>query len=226
MRILNLWQSNWFFSLKSKLTLAFLAISIIPLAIVISLTFFQFQETIRSQASNELIVARDLKTKQVEFYLQQIEQDIKLVAQLPYVKTAIQQLDIEVRGRGLEQVRHMGFLGRPDLFYLDAYHPYAVYHAKYHAFFQELVKIKGYKDVWLVSPKGDIIYTFAKRDDFATHLFQASAQNRLPVQLVTNLLASADKGQMEMQMTDYGIYPPAGETPVSFLGFQFWIKKE
>ena len=203
-------------SLKSKLILSFLAISIIPLAVVVSLAYLQFQEALRSQASNQLIVERDLKLKQVQSYLRQIEQDIKLVAGLPYVKTAIQQLEIGVGAQGLNQVRQMGFLGRPDLFYLEAYHPYAVYHAKYHAFFRELVKTKGYADIWLVSPKGDIIYSYAKRKDFATNLFKAPFQNTLPTQLFQSLLAHPKTGQV--QMTDFGSYPPAGDIPVSFIG--------
>ncbi len=209
-------KNTLLYSLKGKLILSFLAFSIIPLAVVVTMAFFQFQEALRSQTSNQLTVVRDLKTRQVENYLRQIEQDIKLVAGLPYVKTGIQQLEISVRGLGLNQVRQMGFLGRPDLFYLQAYNPYAVYHAKYHAFFRELVKTKGYEDIWLVSPEGDIVYTFAKRDDFATNLFEAPYQDTLPAQLIRYLLANDESGQM--QMTDYGPYPPAGDMPVSFIG--------
>jgi methyl-accepting chemotaxis protein len=194
----RLFEKRWFYSLKSKLILSFLAISIIPLTAVVTLAYLQFQESLRSQASNQLVVVRDLKVKQVRSYLRRIEQDINLVAQLPYVKTAIQQLEIGVRGQGLNQVRQMGFLGRPDLFYLAAYHPYAVYHAKYHAFFRELVQTKGYADIWLVSPEGDIIYTFAKRDDFATNLLQAPNQDTPPVRLFQNLLAKAETGRVQM----------------------------
>ena len=164
------------YSLKGKLILSFLAFSIIPLAALVTLAFLQFQDALRSQASNQLTTVRDLKIKQVQTYLNQNEQDIKLVAGLPNVKTAIQQLAISVRSQGLDQVRQMGFLGRPDLYYLEAYHPYAVYHAKYHAFFRELVLTKDYTDIWLVTPDGDIIYTFAKRDDFAVNLLKAPFQ--------------------------------------------------
>jgi signal transduction histidine kinase/HAMP domain-containing protein/ActR/RegA family two-component response regulator len=204
------------YSLKSKLIFSFLAISIIPLAAVVTLAYLQFQEALRSQASDKLIVVRDLKIRQVESYLRRIKQDIKLVAQLPNVKMAIQQLEIGVRAQGLNQVRQMGFLGHPNLFYLEAYNPYAVYHSKYHAFFRELVETKGYEDIWLVSPEGDIIYTFAKRNDFATNLFKAPQHDPLPAQLLRNLLVNADIGQV--QMTDFGPYSPAGTIPVSFIG--------
>jgi PAS domain S-box-containing protein len=209
-------KNRLLYSLKSKLILSFLAISIIPLTAVVTLAYLQFQEALCSQASNQLIVMRDLKVEQVQNYLHRIEQDIKLVAGLPYVKTAIEQLEIGVGGQGLNQVRHMGFLGRPDLFYLEAYHPYAVYHAKYHAFFRELVQTKGYADIWLVSPKGDIIYTVEKRNDFATNLLKGPYQNTLPTRLFQSLIANAGNGQV--QMTDFGSYPPAGDIPVSIIG--------
>jgi signal transduction histidine kinase/HAMP domain-containing protein len=204
------------YSLKGKLILSFLAFSIIPLATVVTVAFFQFQEALRLQTSNQLTIVRDLKIKQVETYLNQTEQDIMLVAGLSYVKTAIQLLTIGVRAQGLNQVRQMGFLGHPDLFYLAAYHPYAVYHAKYHAFFRELVQTKAYTDIWLVSPEGDIIYTFAKKDDFATNLFETPHQATPPAQMVRNLLAHTDSTQV--QMTDYVAYAPAGDLPLSFIG--------
>ncbi len=207
---------GWFFSLKSKLVLSYLAISIIPLAAVVTLAFFQFQEALRSQASNQLVVVRDLKIKQVETYLHQIEQDIKLVAQLPEVKTATRQLQIGVRRQGLAQVGELGMPGHPDLHSSGTDSPHSVDHAKYHAFFAELAQTKGYEDVWLVSPAGDIIYSFAKRDDFATNLLRSPDPDSPPAELFMDLLANAETGQV--QMTDYGAYPPAGDHPVSFVG--------
>ncbi len=204
------------YSLRAKLILSFLAFSIVPLATVVTLAFFQFQEALRAQTSGQLIIARDLKIKQVETYLHEIKQHIKLVAGLPYVKTAIQQLATGVEGQGLNQVRQIGFLGRPDLYHLKVYHPYAVYHAKYHAFFRELMQTKSYTDIWLVSPEGDILYTFAKRDDFATNLFKAPYHDTVPARLIRNLLAGTRSDRM--QMTDFAAYAPAGDLPVSFIG--------
>lgn len=209
-------KSRLLYSLKTKLILSFLAISIIPLAAVVTLAYLQFQDALRSQASNQLIVMRDLKATQVQTYLHRIGQDIKLVAGLPYVKTAIEQLEIGVGGQGLNQVRQLGFLGRPDLYYLEAYHPYGVYHAKYHAFFRELMQTKGYADIWLVSPKGDIIYTVEKRNDFATNLLKGPYQGTLADRLFRRLTADHENGRV--QMTDFGPYPPAGDIPVSFIG--------
>ncbi len=120
-------ENRVLYSIKSKLIFSFLTISIIPLAAVISLAYLQFQEALRSQTSNQLIAVRDLKAKQVQTYLSQIEQDIKLMAKLPDVKTAMQQLEIGVSSQGLMQVRKMGFFGHPEMFYQEAYHPYAVY---------------------------------------------------------------------------------------------------
>jgi len=215
-RIHRFFYDQLVYSLRGKLIVLFLAISIIPLAAVVMLAFFQFQETLRLQTSNQLVTVRDLKIQQVQTYLRRVEQDIKLVAELPNVKTAIQQLEIGARGQGLNQIRHMGFLGRPDLFYLEVYNPYAVYHAKYHAFFRELIQTKGYADVWLVSTEGDIIYSFAKRNDFATNLFQHPYKNATTAKLFRRMMDGA--GPNRVVLTDYTIYQPAGADPVSFIG--------
>jgi signal transduction histidine kinase/CheY-like chemotaxis protein/HAMP domain-containing protein len=203
-------------TLKSKLVLSFLAIAIIPLLIVAALAFYQFQRAMHAQTADRLITVRDLKVNQIQTYLNGIEQDVKLVAGLPYVITAIQQLEIGARGQGLAQVRAMGFLGHPDLLYLQAYNPYAVYHAKYHAFFRKMAQNKGYADLWLVSLKGDILYTCEKRDDFATNLGNGPYKASYASDLMKELFADADADHV--QMTDYALFPPAGRTPVFFVG--------
>ena len=203
-------------TLKSKLVLSFLAIAIIPLLIVSSLAFFKFQRALHAQTADRLVTVRDLKVNQIQSYLNEIAQDVKLMAGLPYVVTAVQQLEIGARGQGLAQVRAMGFLGHPDLLYLQAYNPYAVYHAKYHAIFRKVVQTKAYADLWLVSRNGDILYTCQKRDDFATNLRDGPYKASLASGLVTELFADTKADQV--QMTDYAFFPPAGQTPVLFVG--------
>jgi PAS domain S-box-containing protein len=222
MKVINLgpigrfFENNRFRSLKSNLILLFLAISIIPLVVVVSVALLQSQNALRAQASQQLVAVRNLKVKQVETYVHQIEQDVQLVADLEIVKSATQQLELGMRGQGLASVRALGYLGHPELFSLESYNPYAVYHRQYHAFFSELAQNKGYADVWLVTSEGDIIYSSAKRDDFATNLLEGPYRDTAPARLFQDLLGQSEAGQV--QMTDYALYAPAGDIPVGFAG--------
>jgi GAF domain-containing protein/HAMP domain-containing protein len=209
-------ENNRMGSLKSNLILLFLAISIIPLVVVVSVAFVQSQNALRAQASQQLVAVRNLKVKQVETYLHQIEQDVQLVADLEIVASAAQQLDLGVRGQGLASVRALGYLGHPELLSLEIYNPYAIYHRQYHAFFSQLAQNKGYADVWLVTPEGDIIYSSAKRDDFATNLLEGPYRDTAPARLFQNLISQNEAGQV--QMIDYAPYAPAGDIPVGFAG--------
>ncbi|MBF0224452.1 MAG: response regulator [Desulfobacterales bacterium] len=205
-----------FASLKIRLIFFFLIISIVPFVLVVMLAFFQSQEALQTQAYNQLVAVRNLKAKQVEMYLKNIEQDIQFVARLPNISKAIEQLEIAARGQGLAQVRESGFLGNPDMLYLNTYNSYSIYHGSHHHFFSELVQTRGYSDVWLVSLEGDIIYSYAKRDDFATNLKKGHYKDTHAAKLIENILANMKDGHVHF--SDYQYYAPAGNLRMNFVG--------
>ncbi len=186
--------------------------SVVPLLLAVSVSIYHSQEALRAQAVNHLTAVRNLKARQVETYLAGIAEDIRLVSRLPNVIKAVQQLEIAAEGLGLDQVRKLGFLGRPDLHFLTYYDPYSIYHGMHHAFFGALAGARGYADVWLVSLTGDLIYSYAKREDFGTVLLDGPAA---PARLIRDLTAAPDD---RVILTDYRPYPPANNARMSFVG--------
>lgn len=213
-----------FASLKSKLIVSFSAISILPLLAAALFSFYQSRSALHNQAADQLAAVRNLKASQVEAYLHSIQEDIRLMARLPNVCEAVQRLEIAVSGVGLEQIRQAGFLGRPDLMFLPTYNPYSIHHALYHAFFSELVQTKRYADVFLVTSKGDLVYSYAKHDDFAANLLSEPFSKTPAAELFKVLVA--DESPDRFHMSDYAPYAPADNALRSFAGIPILDKNE
>src|SRR3546814_17761096 len=47
---------------------------------------------------------------------------------------------------------------------------YSTSHARFHPWLREFLEARGYYDVFLISAKGDVVYTVFKESDFATNL--------------------------------------------------------
>jgi len=203
-------------SLKNKLILFFLAISLIPLVSVGIVTYIKSQDELRQEAFSRLVAVRNAKAREVSAYLRRVDQNIRLMSRLDATIRGASKLEFAVNQHDLEYIRNLGFLGRPELLDLERSSYYGGTHKTYHPLFSEFVRANGYTDILLVSLKGDVIYSYAKRDDFATNLLDGPYRNTALSRLFQNLSASTQT--RPVQMTGYGSYPPAGDTPVGFIG--------
>jgi GAF domain-containing protein/HAMP domain-containing protein len=180
------------------------------------IAYYLSQDALRNEAFSELEAVRNLKANQIQTYFEGVDQDIRLTAKLSNVHIASFELSNYIATFGLDEIRELGFLGRPDLDGADSYHWYRDRHKLYHPFFREIVQAKGYEDIFLVSPGGDVVYSYAKRDDFATNLVDGPYSSTLLGQLFQELQNNSEAGQV--LMSDYATYPPAENSPISFVG--------
>ncbi len=217
MRFLN-WIKQRFNrgSLRGKLILLFLLVSLIPLVVLGVIAYSLSQNALEVEAFNELETVRNLKAAQIETYFESVDQDILLLAELPILEDAMKDLGDQMFFRTGRELRKIGLLNRPDLSTPIRYHPYGLVHALYHPFFSQVAEANGYADIILVSVEGEIAYTQAKRNDFGTNLLTGPYKNSLLAEHFRNLRANPQPGAI--QMTDYGFYTPMHGTPVSFVG--------
>ncbi len=201
-------------SLRNKLILLFLAVSVIPLAVVGLLAFYQSQDVLREQVSNELTSVRNLKARQIEEYFRLMNEDILLLSKLPIVAGAVQEFVAATRD--LYIVRRLGYMGRPNLAFTDKNHPYDDVHARYFEMFKEIVEIRGYDDIYLITPNGDIVYNYDKGDDFATNLARGPYRDTTIASLFRQLQTSTNSD--EVKMTDFIPYGPSNGEVASFIG--------
>lgn len=212
---MEIWKKNitFFSSLQTRLILAFLAVSIIPLVIVGWLTFVQSQNALSEQVSNQLVSVRDLKAEQIEAFFQLVEDDIILVSEFPVVVEAIQDF---VLTDDFYAVRRSGYLGNPDLIDSGSGAPYDIAHARYHELFKEVVETMGYDDLYLVAPDGTVVYNYDKGDDFGTNLLTGPYRNTSIAELFQSLYTSTNSNEIEF--SDFPHYGPSKRVPASFVG--------
>src|SRR5690606_11632351 len=87
-------------------------------------------------------------------------------------------------------------------------------HKRAHAGFRTLMLERGYGDVLLIDPQGDIVYSVSKHDDFGLNVVRDAG---LAASGLGQAFAAA-KGLAADQASfvDYAVYPPVG-TPQSFM---------
>lgn len=200
-------------SLQTRLILAFLAVSIIPLVIAGWLSFVQSQNALTDQVSNQLVSVRDLKAERIEAFFQLVEEDILLVSKFPVTIEAVQTFALT---EDFYTVRRLGYLGNPDLVDSGQDSQYDIAHAHYHELFKEVVETMGYDDLYLVAPEGTVVYNYDKGDDFGTNLLTGAYRNTHIAVLFQRLSISTNSNEIEF--TDFLHYGPSGRVPASFVG--------
>ena len=212
-RIRRLTGLDFFRSVRSRLLVLFLLIALIPPVVVGFLNIVQAQNALRNDAIEKLVAVRNLKARQVELYSHQVKQDILPLSEFEAVADAATNLGGIVELQGASSIRS-GFLGRPDLAFTNQ--PYGRLHYLYHPTLAEVRRVKGYDDILIISPAGDVVYTVAKRDDFGTDLVRGPYQHTNLALLFRNMSVNPEADRV--RMTDYAPYPPAADVPISFVG--------
>ncbi|RKZ52600.1 MAG: histidine kinase [Candidatus Parabeggiatoa sp. nov. 3] len=210
---------SFFHSLRGKLLLLFLAVSLIPLITVGILTYTQARNALKDEVINKLIAVRDIKAHRIENYFKNGLNDVKMLSQNPFTKAAIrafeEALHTDMKGLGQDEAAVMTqhyrplYLSKPNLVNANDGSAYSAIHAQYHAMFKAYKEIYGYYDIFLVEPHaGSIIYSVVKEDDFGSSLLNGPyADTSLGLMFRKVQLANRDLTHFE----DFADYPPSKE---------------
>jgi methyl-accepting chemotaxis protein len=89
---------------------------------------------------------------------------------------------------------------------------YSLYHEVFHSWARRFLEHFGYYDVFLIDPKGNLIYTTAKEDDFATNLINGPLSNSNLGKTVRNAIQHPG----EVAFSDFEFYAPSNDEPAAF----------
>ncbi len=92
---------------------------------------------------------------------------------------------------------------------------YNAMHKTIHAVMKNFVDKMGFYDIFLVSPDGDVLYTYFKERDFATNLEKGEWKDTNLADLYRILKRSKDN---EVHFVDYKPYTPSHGAPAAFAG--------
>ncbi|WP_299443301.1 methyl-accepting chemotaxis protein [uncultured Rhodospira sp.] len=88
-------------------------------------------------------------------------------------------------------------------------------HALYHPWFRDLQQVRGYYDVFLISPAGDLIYSVFKERDFATNLRDGQWADSGLARVYQTIADAPDPETVAFD--DFAAYAPSNGDPASFI---------
>jgi len=96
---------------------------------------------------------------------------------------------------------------------------YSAAHAKYHPWFRQFLRQRGYYDVFLFDASGNLVYTVFKELDYATNLVSGQWKDSDLGVLFRDVKAHALEGKKhDIVYKDFKPYEPSAGAPASFIG--------
>lgn len=91
---------------------------------------------------------------------------------------------------------------------------YSAIHARYHPWFRQFLRARGYYDIFLFDTEGNLVYTVFKELDYATNLNNGEYRDTDLGRAFRNAVAGADG---ETHFFDFRAYSPSHGAPASFM---------
>jgi len=192
-------------------------------------SYLQSSEEMHREATAKLVALRESRFASLTQYFQSIEEDLELLASNHQVIGALTDLretfgNMNQADRRREEAAFRRVYttetptGDPDLLkgagsaaLIQYYHT----HNRYHAWFQVASKLKGYYDLFLISPLGDVVYTVFKEADFASNLLHGKWRDT-GLSRAFNRAIAAD-GNAPTAFVDFEPYRPSNDDPAAFI---------
>ncbi len=222
-------------TLKTKLLIAFLAMSIIPFLAIGIISMLESGKSLSGMAFSQLESLREVKKAQIQNFFAQHQENMATL-----IETAANfREDAFNKLRGIQESKKaqietlfrerwtdMEVFSKNSLV-SDALNAFAstydekgiadkdLYHffedVKYGTSLKRVKEGYGYEDIFLISKEGQIVYTVNKSSDLGQNLISGPLKD-------TNLAKCFQKGLTESNFQDFEPYPPFENRHVSFIG--------
>lgn len=214
-------------SIRSKLLVAFIAIDLVLVISIGSLSYFRARNALRNEAFAGIEALREARSEQIMLWFSDRQRDVQALAANPTIltsaKAAIDSLDDGVnadntREKNLQAIA-AEYRYHPELQDAGDKSIYSSIHNRAHAFYQEILEINHYDDILIISPSGDVVYSVDKRDDFASNVLDPAGSA-----LAIPFLQAINAGKPDFTtFTDITSYGPAAK-PVVFFAAPIYSK--
>ena len=210
--------------LAVKLPLAMSLMLLVCLGLAVVTSYVVSDNQIRKEVDQRLIATADGRAALIEAWADSVRRDLKAYAHAPETLQAMRNFDAAFRNAGED---HKAYL---QTFYIDDNpHPtgekhrldkaedgsfYSRTHEKYHPIFRNILEERGFYDIFLISPDGEIVYTVFKEMDFATNLLMGEYRTS---NLGAALRKATEAPEIEIAFSDFAPYAPSHGAPAAFV---------
>ncbi len=210
--------------ISKKVPLAIVIASILATIITGAIAYQQAASELRNVAEQKLAALGNAKTQFIRSYLANIEQDLASQTANPLIRQAIDEFSTAWSGLGdnagdILRQRYItdnpNPLGQKHL--LDAAPDASSYdkvHATYHPWLRAFMTKRGYYDIFLFNPRGDLVYTVFKEPDYATNLASGKWQD---TDLGKAFRSAMNAPPGQATFLDFKPYAPSNGAPASFI---------
>ena len=179
--------------LASQMLRWFLMIGLIPLFVATFLTYRSSVNSLEEQAYYELSSAANRQIKQIENYVLERQRDVTTLAKTPLAGEAIEKLTRAWKRYGYDSAE------------------YEELARSYHGFFAYYTESARYQDLFLISRKGNVLFTVGG----GSELGQSLENGELEGTSLAHVFRRASTF-LETDISTFDLYPPYGE-PAAFI---------
>ena len=188
-------------------------------------TYISAVGTLENEARLRLTALLTAQQTSLDNYLESIDQDLRIVASSSTTRAALRSFSKgwnEIEGDAKEVLQRLYINDNPhptgqkeNLDAADDTSFYSKIHRRHHPWFRDFLRERGYYDVFLISPEGDLIYSVFKELDYATNLVTGQWSS-------TDLgrafrAARANPTRKDAAFFDFRAYGPSHGAPASFI---------
>lgn len=211
--------------ISKKLPLIMIAILILSSLVTGTIGLTLSSENTYKNVAEKLGALRASRIAALENYLASISEDLSSLSKNTEVKDAMLDFTAAWEMIGSNQTETL-----QKLYITDNPHPtgqkeeldyardgsaYSAYHEKYHDWFRHHLREKGYYDIFLFSPEGNLVYTVFKELDYATNVNTGKWKD---TDLGNAFRAARDgKDPSKQYFFDFKPYAPSHGAPASFI---------
>ena len=177
--------------IRNLLMTSFLAIGVIPFALIGVTALFQSSDIISEQAFEKLKVVQEIKRAQVEEYFQKCWSDITVLSRNPTVTLALERFSQTHNADGSLREK-----------------PYQYFDEEFG--FGQFVKDYHYYDLILIKKDGKIVYSAKMEPDLGQNVVDGQLKN-------TTLGRGFHEGMEGITFQDFDPYPPSDNKHIFFL---------
>lgn len=166
--------------ISHKLPLYIVGSSLVTALVLAIASYMQSTKTIQHAIEVELETVVEARTVQLDLFLKAVQEDLDVIAASPFAHDAL--IDFEHAWLGMgpnagKTIQTAYITNNPhpeekreELEFAPTGNAYDEIHAKYHPWFKEIAHRKGYYDILLIDPGGNVVYSVHKAPDFGTNV--------------------------------------------------------
>ena len=212
-------------TIARKLPLVIVATALVSAIAVGLASYLEASLAMRREAEVKLSALMQVRRTALTDYLDTIRQDLRTLASNEVVQRAAVDLAGAYREFGPEAIDRL-----QQAYITDNPHPtghkeeldaaddgslYGIYHGNYHPWFRGFLRERGYYDIFLFDPQGNLVYTVFKELDFATNVITGEWKDTDLGHAFRAAVAEPTAGYQAF--FDFAPYAPSNDAPASFI---------